>query len=76
MDKQHPHFGATYKIARHTDDTFRVGVTIPGRDVVNVPGFPSEERANAWVSDHESSVANGTELRAKLYASAGSDTNA
>ena len=68
MDKQHPHLGATYEVVRHTDDTFRVGVTIPGQQSVNVPGFPSEERANAWVSDHESSVATGTELRAAFYA--------
>ena len=77
MDRQHPHFGATYEIARHTDDTFRVGVTIPGMQVVNVPGFRSEDLANEWVSDHECNVATGTELRAKLYAaSAVSDINA
>jgi hypothetical protein len=68
MDKQHPHFGATYEIARHTDDTFGVRVTVPGTQLVNVPGFPSEERASAWVANHESNIAMGTELRAKLYA--------
>jgi hypothetical protein len=77
MDRQHPHFGATYEIARHTDDTFGVGVTIPGTQLVNVRGFASEETAKAWVANHERNIATGTELRAKLYpASAESDGNA
>ena len=77
MDKQHPHFGATYEIARHSDDTFRVGVTVPGTQLVNVRGFTSEETAKAWVVNHERNIAMGTELRAKLYAApAGSDRSA
>jgi hypothetical protein len=68
MDKQHPHLGATYKIARQTDDSFGIGVTIPGAQLVNLSGFASEERAKAWVASHERDIAAGTELRAKLNA--------
>jgi hypothetical protein len=67
MEKQHPHLGATYKIARLADQTFGVGVTIPGAEFVNVPGFPSEERAKAWVANHERDIATGTTARAKLH---------
>jgi hypothetical protein len=67
MDKQHPHFGASYKIARLTDDTFGVGVTIPGTQLVNVPSFASEELAKAWISNHGREIAAGTMARAKLY---------
>jgi len=67
MDKQHPHFVATYKIARLTDGTFAVGVTIPGMELINMPGFASEELAGAWVANHEREIAAGTTARAKLH---------
>ena len=66
MDKQHPHFGATYKIARQIDNSFGVEVAIPGIDLVNVTGFATEELAAAWIADHEREIAMGTMARAKL----------
>lgn len=72
MDKQHPHFGATYEIARLTDDTFAVGVTIPGTHSVNVPGFASKELANSWVANHKCEIAAGNLERAKLRLGKGS----
>ena len=67
MDKQHPHFGATYKIARQFDNTFGVEVTIPGTRLVNVTGFATEGSAAAWVANHEREIATGTMARAKLH---------
>jgi hypothetical protein len=67
VDKQHPHFGATYKIARQTDHSFGVEVTIPGARLVNVMGFATEELAAAWVGNHEREIAAGTMARAKLH---------
>ena len=67
MDKQHPHFGAEYKIAQLTADTFDVGVTIPGAQSVNVSGFASEEMARAWIASHERDIAVGTMAREKLH---------
>ena len=66
MDKQHPHFGATYKIAQQTDNTFGVEVTIPGAPLVNVTGFATHVLAESWVEDHEREIASGTMARAKL----------
>jgi hypothetical protein len=67
VDKQHPHFGATYKIVRLIDDTFGVEVTIPGAPFVNVTGFGTEGLAAAWVADHEREIATGTMARSKLH---------
>lgn len=67
MDKQHPHFGATYKVSRQADDSFGVEVTFPVAPRVNVTGFASEEMAAAWVADHEREIASGTQARAKLH---------
>jgi hypothetical protein len=67
MDKQHPHFGATYNIARQIDGSFGVEVTIPGAPLVNVTGFGTEGLAVAWVANHEREIASGTLARAKLH---------
>ncbi len=67
MDKQHPHFGATYKIARQIDGSFAVEVTIPGANLVNVTGFGTEGVAAAWVANHEREIVGGTMARARLH---------
>jgi hypothetical protein len=67
MDKRHPHFGATYKIARQIDDSFGVEVKIPGVPSVNVKGFATEILATAWVANHEREIARGTIARARLH---------
>lgn len=67
MGRQHPHFGATYKIARKIDDSFGVEVTIPGAHTVDVTGFATEALAAAWVANHEREIATGTMARAKLH---------
>jgi hypothetical protein len=45
MDKQHPHFGATYKISRQRDGSFAVEVVFSAGPRVNVKGFASEALA-------------------------------
>ena len=67
MDKQHPHFGATYKIARQVDGNFGVEVTIPSAPLVNVTGFDTEGLAAAWIANHKREIASGTMARAKLH---------
>ncbi|MGH7969364.1 MAG: hypothetical protein ACREIC_11620 [Limisphaerales bacterium] len=67
MDKEHPHLGATYKIAREINDTFAVEVTFPRAPLVNVKGFATEKLAAAWIADHERQIATGTIARAKLH---------
>jgi hypothetical protein len=59
MDKQHPHFGASYKIAQQPDGGFGVEVTIPDTQPVNVTGFGTRKRAGAWVANHRREVAAG-----------------
>jgi hypothetical protein len=66
MDRQHPHFGASYKIVRQTDNSFAVEVTFPIAPPVNMTGFASEQTAAAWVADHEREVATGMVARAKF----------
>ena len=66
-NKQHPHFGATYKIANQADGTFEVEVIIPGDQAVSVKGFVSEARATDWISKHEAEIAAGTFAREKLH---------
>ena len=63
MDKQHPHFGSTYKIVRQIDGSFGVEVTIPTAPLVNVTGFGTEGLAAAWIADHEREIATGTLAR-------------
>jgi hypothetical protein len=67
MDRQHPHFGATYRIAQHLDGSFGVEVTIPGAPLVNVTGFGTEGLASAWVANHEREIVAGTMARRKLH---------
>lgn len=67
MEKQHPHFGATYKIAEQIDGSFGVEVTIPGAPLVNVTGFGTKGSAAAWVANHEREIATGTMARARLH---------
>ncbi len=67
MEKQHPHFGATYRIARQFDGSFGVEVTVPGAPLVNVTGFGTEVLAAAWVANHEREIATGTLARKKLH---------
>jgi hydrogenase maturation factor HypF (carbamoyltransferase family) len=67
MDRQHPHFGATYKIARQIDASFVVEVTFPTAPLVNVKGFATEALAAKWVANHEREIASGTMARAKLH---------
>ncbi len=66
MDKQHPHFGAMHKIARQSDNSFGVEVTIPGAPFVNVTGFATEVLASAWIANHKLEIATGNLARAKL----------
>jgi hypothetical protein len=67
MDRQHPHFGATYKIARQIDGSFGVEVTFPSAPFVTVAGFATEGLATAWVANHEREIATGTMARARLH---------
>ena len=67
MEKQHPHFGATYRIAQQPDGGFGVEVTAPGAAPVNVTGFGTEILAAAWIANHEREVATGTLARKKLH---------
>ena len=59
MDRQHPHFGASYKIAERADGSFGVEVTIPDTHPVNVTGFGTQELAGEWVAKHKDQVASG-----------------
>ena len=65
MEKQHPHFGATYKVTKQVDASFAVEVTFPTAPFVNVTGFGTEALAAAWVANHEREIATGTMARAK-----------
>jgi hypothetical protein len=67
MDKQHPHFGATYKIAGQIEGGFGVEITIPGAQLAKVMGFATEELASAWIANHEREIGTGTMARAKLH---------
>ena len=67
VDKRHPHFGATYKIAREIDGGFGVEITIPGTQLAKVTGFATEELAAAWIATHEREIGTGTMARAKLH---------
>ena len=67
MEKQHPHFGAAYKVTREIDSTFSVEVTFPTAPLVNVTGFATEALAASWVANHEREIATGTIARAKLH---------
>jgi hypothetical protein len=67
MDKQHPHFGATYRTIPETDGTFCIEVTIPGAPMVKVTGFSTEALAHAWIAGHEREIATGTMAREKLH---------
>ena len=67
MDKQHPHFGATYKVTRQIDASFAVEVTFPTAPLVSVKGFATEALAATWVENHEREIASGTMARVKLH---------
>jgi hypothetical protein len=67
MEKQHPHTGATYKIAEQPDGSFGVEVTIPDTHPVNVTGFGTKELAGAWVANHQRQIASGTLARARPW---------
>ena len=67
MDKQHPHFGATYRTIPETDGAFCVEATIPGASMVKVTGFRTAALAASWVAGHEREIASGTVAREKLH---------
>jgi hypothetical protein len=67
VDKQHLHFGATYKIMRQLDGSFGVEVMLPSAPFVTVTGFGTEGLAAAWVANHEREIATGTMARARLH---------
>ena len=67
MDKQHPHFGATYKTVVQANGTFDVEVTVPGSAVVVVSKFKTDAAASAWITDHQREIAQGTLARANLW---------
>ncbi len=71
MDKQHPHFGATYKTLVQANGTYNVEVAIPGSAVVVVSKFKTEAAASAWISDHQREIAQGTLARANLLKTPG-----
>lgn len=67
MDKQHPHFGATYRTIAEIDGTFFIEVKIPGAPLVKVTGFRTEALADAWIAGHEREIARGTLARERLH---------
>lgn len=76
MDKQHPHFGATYKTVVQTNGTFDVEVTVPGSAVVVISKFKTEAAASAWITDHQREIAQGTLARANLWKTPGDSPKA
>ena len=66
MENQHPHTGATYRMISQQDGTYGVEVRIPGTHPTLVTGFATEDAAKAWVTRHQSEVAEGNSLRLKL----------
>ena len=66
MENQHPHTGATYRMISQQDGTYGVEVRIPGKHPTLVTSFATEEAAKAWVTRHQSEVAEGNSLRRKL----------
>jgi len=71
LDKQHPHFGATYKTLVQANGTYNVEVAIPGSAVVVVSKFKTEAAASAWISDHQREIVQGTLARANLLKTPG-----
>jgi len=65
MGGQHPHFGATYRIALQPDGNFGVEVSIPDASPVTVTGFATEKLASAWVANHQRQIAGGAMLPAR-----------
>jgi len=57
MQKQHPHFGATYRIVPLEDATFAVEVSIPERPPTTITSFVSHAAAETWIANHKSHVA-------------------
>jgi hypothetical protein len=66
MDKQHPHFGATYEISPLPDGSFEVEVSIPNTRPVKVTGFDVRASAEAWIAGHQRQIATGTIARGRL----------
>jgi hypothetical protein len=67
MREEHPHLGATYKIALQSDNSYGVEVAIPGASLVIVKGFASQDLAAARIAHHQREITTGTAARAKLH---------
>jgi hypothetical protein len=60
MAQRHPHSDATYRIIPQKDLSFDVEVAIPGSSPTMVTRFPTEEKAQSWITGHRQRVEEGT----------------
>ncbi len=63
MAKEHAHAGAVYRVVPQNDMTFGVEIAVPGSFPAMVMSFATEQKAEAWITEHKRKVAENAPYR-------------
>jgi hypothetical protein len=56
MAKEHPHADASYRVVPQKDMTYGVEVAVPGSYPALVTSFATEQKAEAWITEHKRQI--------------------